>query len=64
MALKKNVILKSTIFDRFSSQRAFSKLAGVREGIVSEIVQGKRNPTDLEARRICDALGMEIHELF
>jgi transcriptional regulator with XRE-family HTH domain len=62
--MKKNVTLKVIIWSEFPSQRRFCEFAGLNEGVLSEILNGKRNATPEQEKAICNAIGMEIDEIF
>lgn len=45
-------------------QRAFSRLLGVHESLVSKIVRGERKPSEEKKRRWAGVLGVSVEEVF
>ena len=55
--------LRQIIFERHLKQKEIAKYAGVTEQSVSQIVNGKRNPSAMTALKIADYLGFDIREM-
>lgn len=56
--------LRGLIAKRGHSLRSFSKNSGISISYLSEIVNGKVSPSPKMAKRISNALGVEIEYLF
>jgi plasmid maintenance system antidote protein VapI len=61
---KKNLVLKSRIIERYGCQSDFAPKIGLREPILSRLINGRQLPTPELAERIAAALGCKVEEIF
>ena len=59
-----NLILKLKIYEQFRTQSDAAMCFGMREDRLSQIIHGRRTPTDDEKRKICEKLKTEEADLF
>lgn len=61
--VKRQAFIAARITAGFS-QRALAKAANLSSGYLSQIERGERSPSPQVARRLCDLLGVQFHDIF
>lgn len=59
-----NFALKKQIVKKYGTQRAFSEHVDINETIISDLVRGRRSPSDDTRRKIASALGVMVEDVF
>lgn len=59
-----NFNLYRAIRDAGFTQAAIAEKCGISTSVMSQIVNGRVNPSDTEAAKLCDALGRSKSHLF
>ncbi|WP_371378327.1 helix-turn-helix domain-containing protein [Sporomusa aerivorans] len=54
--------LKLILTEKGISQYRLSKLSGISQSTLSDIITGKKSPNGITLRKICDALGLSLAE--
>lgn len=62
--MEKNLKLKAEIVKTGMTQYRVSQIAGIHETRLSQIINGRAKPTDLEKQAISQILNKEPEELF
>ncbi|TSI07656.1 helix-turn-helix domain-containing protein [Lysinibacillus sp. BW-2-10] len=56
--------LRMTLVEKGYSQRAFSKSIGMSENYLNQIMNNKKNPSPMMAKRILSALELNFNDVF
>lgn len=56
--------VRAMLIEKGYSQREFSRLIGMSENYVNQIINHKKSPSPAVAKKISNQLGVEFHELF
>jgi transcriptional regulator with XRE-family HTH domain len=59
-----NKVLIARMVEKYGTQSDFAHALGIREGVVSQVIHGRRTLQDEEKQRWARALGAEFGELF
>jgi len=62
--MKKNIRLKTALFEADIKQNQLAEKAGIPENIISLVVNGRYNLTEAEQIKIAQVLEMKVQELF
>lgn len=64
IAIVKTDRLAQLMFRKGWTRRALAKASGIGEVTSQQVCSGKRNPSPPVAKKIADALGVEVEEIF
>lgn len=64
IAIVKTDRLAHFMFQKGWTRRALAKASGIGEITAQQICAGKRNPSPPVAKKVADALGVEVDEIF
>lgn len=62
--VKNTNIIRLEIAKKGMSMRSFSKMIGVSQGYLSQILSGKKNPSPIVAYKISNGLDSSVDEFF